>query len=443
MNFICPSCVSDPHIRELVEEESTSDQACDYCNEPGHTAKIQVLVDRVDTVLDMFYEETSTTRAVLQHGRLPEGNDHIALIQQMIRCTQSVAEDVGAELEKSWRSAFYENEKYGSDASFFFKLRTEKEVISHEWKKIEHSIQSTTRFFNPAVKQLLDLIFSGIEEDRDSNERSVIVEAGQGSEIPVLFRARVFQSDDELEDALRHPEQGLGPPPMGIGSAGRMNAQGQPVFYGATAANTAIAEVRPPVGSRVAIGQFKITTPLRLLDLSRLQSVDISKQRSFFDPDIQQVVRRRNFLRVLEDLIALPVMPDRQHTDYLITQAVADYLAANPVLNIDGIIYRSVQTENGQSGRNVVIFQKAARIKNSDSVDPTAEIELKSPIEGSFESYLNPQIYFKELGEKRPTNKDVACSLELVKEEISVHTIKVIQYKFESTKVTCRSTPLI
>jgi hypothetical protein len=54
-------------------------------------------------------------------------------------------------------------------------------------------------------------------------------------------------------------------------------------------------------------------------------------------------------------------MPDDEALDYLVTQAVADYLATNYAPQLDGIIYRSVQTRGG--AKNVVLFHKAARVE--------------------------------------------------------------------------------
>ena len=43
-----------------------------------------------------------------------------------------------------------------------------------------------------------------------------------------------------------------------------MNAKGISTFYGATNEDIALAEVRPPVGSQVAIARFDIIRPLLL-----------------------------------------------------------------------------------------------------------------------------------------------------------------------------------
>ena len=61
-----------------------------------------------------------------------------------------------------------------------------------------------------------------------------------------------------------------------------MNAQGISVFYGASDLATALAEIRPPVGSRVLVGKFDLARPVRLLDVEALRSVYVGG--SIFDP---------------------------------------------------------------------------------------------------------------------------------------------------------------
>jgi hypothetical protein len=99
------------------------------------------------------------------------------------------------------------------------------------------------------------------------------VEAGPGTYMPALFRARTFQSMKKVEEALKSPDKDIGSPPVGSALAGCMNARGISVFYGATNETVAIGEVRPPVGSRVVVGQFELVRKLRLLDVNALRSV--------------------------------------------------------------------------------------------------------------------------------------------------------------------------
>ena len=145
-----------------------------------------------------------------------------------------------------------------------------------------------------------------------------------------------------------------------------MNAVGISVFYGATSVTAALSEVRPPVGSRVAVAKFDIVSPLRLLDLTALE--DVKDSGSIFDPTLKRRLERVAFLRSLSQRITRSVMPDDQAFDYLATQAVADFLATENDPRLDGIVFRSAQAKDG---RNVVLFQKAARCAELDLPDST------------------------------------------------------------------------
>ena len=149
--------------------------------------------------------------------------------------------------------------------------------------------------------------------------------------------------------------------PSHAATAGRMNARGISVFYGATDPKVALAEVRPPVGSFVVVGRFEIIKPLQLLDLTALSAVHI--EGSIFDPNYASRLAKAKFLRSLTTRISRPVMPDDEAMDYLPTQAVADFLATRSDEPLDGIIFPSVQTG---AGLNVVLFHKAACVGSLD-----------------------------------------------------------------------------
>ena len=113
----------------------------------------------------------------------------------------------------------------------------------------------------------------------------MIVDAGPGASLGAVYRARFFQSDDKLEVALTRPDKHIGPPLSAFANAGRMNAHGISVFYGASDPMVALAEVRPPVGSKVAVARFEIVRPIRLLDPTALG--DDATIGSIFDPTLK------------------------------------------------------------------------------------------------------------------------------------------------------------
>jgi hypothetical protein len=81
---------------------------------------------------------------------------------------------------------------------------------------------------------------------------------------------------------------------------------------------------------------------------------------SIFDAGFAARLERAQFLRSLSGRITQPIMPDDEPFEYLATQAIADFLATESVVPIDGIIFPSVQIAGG--GLNVVLFHKAARV---------------------------------------------------------------------------------
>jgi hypothetical protein len=141
-----------------------------------------------------------------------------------------------------------------------------------------------------------------------------------------------------------------------------MNARGISVFYGANDPKTAIAEVRPPVGSQVAVAQFEIIRKLRLLDLTALRDVRVAG--SIFDVGLAACLERAQFLRSLSGRIARPVMPDDEPFEYLATQAIADFLATESSVPIDGIVFPSAQVAGDVL--NVVLFHKSSRVEALD-----------------------------------------------------------------------------
>ena len=179
-------------------------------------------------------------------------------------------------------------------------------------------MKKEARFFSRTAAAHLASVFGDIDKLRTRDARPLVVDAGPQFALNHLYRARVFQADEKLEEALCRPELHLGSPPARLASAGRMNARGISVFYGATAAGVAIAEVRPPVGSKVAVAKFVIIRPLRLLDLTALEKVH--DRGSIFDPSLKNRLERAAFLQSLGLRITRPVMPDDEAFDYLATQ---------------------------------------------------------------------------------------------------------------------------
>jgi hypothetical protein len=231
-----------------------------------------------------------------------------------------------------------------------------------DWDRFEKSIKTQSRFFNRTAASCLASVFGGIGDLQTRYGRPLVVDAGPGARFHMLYRARVFQSDADLEAALARPDVHLGAPPASLAAAGRMNAQGISVFYGASNQKTTIAELRPPVDARMAVAQFQIIRKLRILDLTAIGKVRLTENLG----DLGLVGRAEHavFLRSLIERISRPQMLDDKPDGYLVTQAVADFLATEAQASIDGIIFPSRQIV--EDTFNVVLFHKSARVEPMD-----------------------------------------------------------------------------
>jgi hypothetical protein len=225
------------------------------------------------------------------------------------------------------------------------------------WREFEDTLRAS-RHFNRRAEAILREVFESAEKLSAADGRPVVVGAGPGTDFAVFFRARRFATKKLVLEALTDLDRELGPPPSP--KSGRMNARGVSVFYGATEQNVAAAEVRPPVGSYVAVARFSLVRKLRLLDLSAMKCIEAA-QGSLLDPGASDHHERAAFLGNLTARVARPVMPEDEETDYVTTQVFADYFANCETPEIDGILYPSGQSQD--SGLNVVLFHKSSRVK--------------------------------------------------------------------------------
>lgn len=167
-----------------------------------------------------------------------------------------------------------------------------------------------------------------------------------------LYRARSERDAAEFERTARErPARELGPAPSERASAGRMNAQGVPMFYVALDAETACAEVasHSPYDEAV-VGRFIVQQKLRVLDLTT-----VPEPRSMFDDSPRDDIDERlNSLSVYRDRITRPVILDGSHpVDYAPTQVITDAFRYWPEQPLDGIMYPS-RVRDG--GKNIVLF---------------------------------------------------------------------------------------
>ena len=457
--LLCSECVGEAYLRSEIQRTGR-DGVCFYCRTEGKTFSLGEMADHIESALDQHFYRTATEPNGLEWLMIKEGDldwerkgeSIVDVIQSNAKIEVNIAEEIQRVLHDRHYdfelAQMVEEQPFEEDAHY-----DRREVDDTEsqasWFNFERGLKTEARFFSRTAEWTLQSILQGIGGHKTRDDRPVVIEAGPHTSINGIYRARVFQSDERLEQALKRPDKEIGPPPSKVALAGRMNPHGISVFYGATDPKIALAEVRPPVGSRVVVGRFELVRPARLLDLEALRMLNV--EGSIFDRGYLGRLEKAKFLEWLSRRITLPIMPDDEPYDYLPTQAIADFLATNADPLLHGILYPSVQGSEGQS--NIVLFHKAARVQPLDiptGTEISARLydETKDGVEVSY--WVSEQIPppsprsepeshdFPFLSEPLDEPLDIdsrECSLRLDVSSLEVHHVTGIEFRSESYTV--------
>ncbi|RUO45870.1 RES family NAD+ phosphorylase [Pseudidiomarina donghaiensis] len=115
---------------------------------------------------------------------------------------------------------------------------------------------------------------------------------------------------------------------------GRANPKGIPFLYTATGKETAMAEVRPWIGSIISAGQFITVKELKLIDFS----VEQGDEQYFFFHEPTEEEKVRAVWSHINNAFSRPVLESDTTADYAPTQIIAEFIKSK---GYDGIVYKS------------------------------------------------------------------------------------------------------
>lgn len=358
MSRICHHCVGERVLKAEIRADGERD-ACDWCDRTAQTWTAERLAERVATVYEREVGPADEGfRQVAGHASWgPNGRPPSELMTELIEADD---DHIGRELVEilARRNAwgvndgafdFYDEESENYDFVYPADVR-----LRTDWLAFCERLRHGSRFFGSHAA--LDAIFAPILTGRFA--RRSVRQIVPGGPLSTLYRGRLANDDLEQRKIYGQPLTQLAAPPPGVAGAGRMNAAGISVFYGASDVDTCLAELRTPVGGAAVIGRFEVIRPLRLLDLAKLEK--IGEQLSPFDDNYVERLGWQHFIQGFHDEIKRAVIPGRETLDYLPTQAVAEYLWTRPD-PLDGIVFGSAQISGAH--RNVVLFPHACLIE--------------------------------------------------------------------------------
>jgi hypothetical protein len=148
---------------------------------------------------------------------------------------------------------------------------------------------------------------------------------------------------------------------------GRANPKGIPVVYAATNANTAIAEVRPWVGSYVSVAALRPRKELRVVNCA----LNNPRRILYSGSDLNPTDRSNEVWHNVNEAFSRPVSRNDDQADYVPTQIIAELFRLN---GFDGIAYES----SLGAGHNLALFDlNSVRVAKS-LVFRIEEVELRA-----------------------------------------------------------------
>lgn len=426
---VCAKCVDVRYLEAEITRLGV-DGKCSYCGKESGVIKIGDFVKYVKKLFDDHVEE------VVDGANVNDKRDFIEIIREQTNLTARAANDIKIVFDDIRLKDHEEGRPVRCfDKSTLYVYKNREELLKYNsWIRLQECITEENRLFNGEAREILDDMLRGSLNIAISQKHDEILRVVPNDSVQNLFRARVFRSDDDLEGAFERPVHEFGPPSSSRAHDGRMNSRGISVFYGATSKRCAIREVRPPVGSQVLVACFCFARELRLINAKKLKDM---VEASMFDPSHVDLLKKLRFLSSMSEQISAPVMRSDEPLDYLITQAVSDYLSEMSDPHLDGIMYESTQ-KKGSKARNVVLFRKSSRVEmHKDQIG----MKIKSEVgpDGRVVYSLVEMTTEEKVQNAKEVNADAsderATALHLDLRKSSVHRIESVKYEDDESGI--------
>lgn len=211
------------------------------------------------------------------------------------------------------------------------------------WKSFwdfECSVKKKTRFFYET--EITDFLSTVLETGK---KRKKLIKPEN-----ILYRAQLGYDNHEIDQdgvAIDIPvpyQNKRMKPHMNKATEGRANPKGIPYMYLSTNGNTALAEVRPWIGSKISLGTF---IPVRKLSIINC-TVNEGRNLIFLkEPSVEK--KEESVWNHIDKAFAKPISQCDAVSDYVPTQIIAEFFKAN---GYDGLAYRS----SLGGGHNIVLF---------------------------------------------------------------------------------------
>lgn len=311
--LICSNCFNDVELQIAVSNESSGFGICDACGQEASVVDIDIFADFFKELLHLF-----------QPAR--EGVDIVSLLQK--DWDIFVDDEVGKKIIDHFLSL--DNYSYDLNEKVGYVDAIKNDIST--WDKIKREVREEKRFFaNLSYFDGNNMIEANTTIPQDT----------------ILYRARVIPSDRTYLT-----KNDMGCPPRGKATAGRANPLGIPYLYLCKNEETTYYEVRALYLDKLAIGSFKTTRDLNILDFTSALSLYYAYNNSTIS--LSEVIAKQKILQLISSDLSKPLRRYDSELEYVPTQLICEYCKIN---GIDGICFNS-SLHNG--GVNVVLFDSSS-----------------------------------------------------------------------------------
>ncbi|NOV27861.1 RES domain-containing protein [Cupriavidus necator] len=350
--WVCADCVDD-RIVKMLASELFERRVCSGCNSATINAMTpKRIAEFIGKHLPNHFEPDYGLYPGYERTLDEVVGEAIGCRSDFIRrAVSECLEDASAAEED-----FYcPGQEYRRTGSPFDSEEHERWYVVGAWHRIADELTHGQRFFNDGARSffegLIDEALNATDPKRPGTPALVTIH-GVGTR---FYRSRIADSAHEAKSFADSPDVALGAAPKERAANNRMSPAGIPLLYVSRELDTCIAEVRPSIGDTVVVGQFQSTEPLKFFDFTALNRWLKHEPLSLFDPNYQKRSEYRLLLRYLHEEISRPVRAN--DTDYVVTQALAEFIRYEKNWSFDGIAFQSVQRKGGV---NYALFDRGA-----------------------------------------------------------------------------------
>jgi RES domain-containing protein len=357
--LVCAQCLSNRYLAAVIDT-SLPPRVCGFCERSKAVAELTTVVAAVDRRLAEVARRSNSFQDPVDLKAGVRYEDGVHTLEDLVaRNLSGSADGVASAIAKGLLVLGKERRaaKTGDEPVWSGRYRYSAVSIPYSpfqleerWQEYLGFVNNGARFFNNSALQFLDDLFKVIDR-LSMNAFFGPTKPVQEQNLGTVWRARVAKTPEVLDKILAKPAAELHAPPPTVAKPGRMNAERVPVFYAARDEKTAVAELRPGIGEQIVVGKFKVTRPVRLLDMLILDRAH-GATLSIWDPQFKKREVMRALLKRLHERVRRPIASGAEH-EYLATQMLAEYLSVH--MHVEGIVFGSAQHEGG---RNVVLFPK-------------------------------------------------------------------------------------